>query len=959
MKHLFPLSLILLALATWIYTEADAQQADTTPPTVTILPMIEDNHRKFFPNYTDEQIRAKGLTYDARRFKVMIVFSEELRSRKSFAWSELKITGTARSRITEWDSTVSNGRSEYTVTILPESGGTVTFNVAANVVRDKALNLNKDPAKEVTVRIDTSPPVASITVPPGTQNGPFDVTVTFNEPVAVAERFLTPNRNGQTNFIGYADGYEGRTTTEKWTIDASRRIYTTTFTPDTDRTRALKLYLVADRAFDAVGNTTVENRVKPTLVPIDTTRPQIVSAELLPDSPADTFKLKVTFSEPVFGLEKSEILVEKPETLMDEEPDVTITDVKPVLGRRDYIVTGTVVTAQQIELKIGIGVARDAANNGNKPAAIMMNLEDDSDDNGTVDDSDDNGAVTVTTLNEPRPFFPPTPVAQNRVIFNEIRNTEEDENDWIELKNISDKRVALKNWEISIVNSNGQNANTDMDVVSFPNYTLPPGQVLLITNTDSGDTQLIPGQDITNPNSNPNRPPQQLVAPKMILPNTPYLLILRSATDKNGAPEAFEDIVGNYFRFSANYSTWVWPLRNTFPPRSRATEALTQGQAWRRIDPKERGYSNEAWAPSGYQSGIGYKVGTPLAASLGTPGYPNDTVPDDSFAGRIIFSELMFATKGGLFSQPQWIELYDNTMIASEAVNLEGWKLVIEARDSETRHRYSVIELQALHIAPTQTVLLVTRNRKRSEYLSEDQIYDLYQRHRGAFELGLRENAVIPASGFALKLFAPDGTLVDTAGNLDGEEGIDTPTWTLPSGRTEDGARTSLVRRYRNGVALTGTEATSWERATDIQLPISGYYGHKTDIGTPGYKNGGPAPVMLSHFSANRTDAGVILTWITQSELDNAGFNILRSQTPQGPFIKLNPTLISGAGTTAEPRTYTWTDTTTKPNVIYYYRIEDISLSGDKQHLATVHLRGNITASDKHLKKWSEIKAPQ
>lgn len=36
-------------------------QIDLTPPTVTILPVIEDQHRIFYPNLTDEQIRAKGL----------------------------------------------------------------------------------------------------------------------------------------------------------------------------------------------------------------------------------------------------------------------------------------------------------------------------------------------------------------------------------------------------------------------------------------------------------------------------------------------------------------------------------------------------------------------------------------------------------------------------------------------------------------------------------------------------------------------------------------------------------------------------------------------------------------------------------------------------------------------------------------------------------------------------------
>ena len=943
MKHFFALSLILLTLASWIYTEADAQEADTTPPTVTILPVIEDNHRNFFPNYTDEQIRAEGLVYNGNEFKVMIVFSEELRSANSFSWSELRITGTADARITEWTSTVSRGRSEYTVTLLPESEGTLIFNVASHVVRDKAFNLNKDPAEEVTVRIDTTPPVATISVPAGTQNEPFDITVVFNEPVVVDEKFLTPDNNGVTNLIWYVDGYNREGTTAKWKIYWKRWVYTTTFTPSEDQNKTLGLYLLGSRAFDFAGNTTVENRDEPIFVDIDTRQPEIIRVNPISESLPDSFKVQVTFSEPVLDFEQAKIIV-------TEGTDVTITDFEALTGGKDYVLTITPAMARQMKLWIEAGIAHDAVGNENMPATIRVTIS---------EDEDGSDIITATIIDEPRTILRPTPVNQGSIIFNEIRNAENDTNDWLELKNISHESVSLKMWEISIVNSRGENANKDVDIVTFPEYTLPAGGILLILNTDLSETDLISGQNIENPNSNPDVPPQYLIAPEMKLPVTPYLLILRSATDKNGKPEAFEDLAGNYFRGFVGYSTQVWPLVHTFRPPNRAEAPLTQGQAWHRIDVKKRGYLKDAWAPSGYQSGFAYKAGTPLEASLGTPGYPNDTLADDNLTGRITFSELMFATNGGLFSQPQWIELYNNTMIATEAVNLEGWTLVIEARDSEIQHRYSVIQLEALHIAPNQTALLVTRNRRHSEHLSEGQIYDIYQRHNGTHGLGLRENAVLPASGFALKLLAPDGTLVDMAGNLDGEEGIDTPTWTLPSGRTADGARTSLVRRYRNGVALTGTEPRSWERATDAHLPISGYYGHETDIGTPGYRNGGPAPVMLSNFSANRTDTGVVLKWVTQSELDNAGFNILRSQTQQGPFVKLNPTLIAGAGTTAERHTYTWTDTTTKPNVVYYYRIEDVSLSGDRQQLATIRLRGDVSAIGKRLQKWAEIKAQE
>ena len=556
-------------------------------------------------------------------------------------------------------------------------------------------------------------------------------------------------------------------------------------------------------------------------------------------------------------------------------------------------------------------------------------------------------------------------VTQNPVIFNEILNAADDKNDWIELKNIADEEATLTDWELSIVNSEGENANKDVNLLTFRDYTLPAGGILLIVNTDPNETDLIRGQNIIDPESNPDAPPQYIIVPEMKLPDTPYMLILRNATNRkeNGelkplfeVPEAFEDLAGNYFRSFADYGTQVWPLINTWRPAPYHTALLTPGQAWQRIDVEKRGYTKEAWALSGHQSGLGYKPETSVETSLGTPGYPNDTVVDMDLVGRITFSELMYATGGGLFSPPQWIELYNNASMPAKPINLEGWKLAIEVRDSETRHRYSVLELKALHIATIQTALLVTRDRRHSGHLSENQVYDLYEHHSDVHKLGLRENAVLSASGFSLKLFSPDGTLVDSAGNLDGEKGRDTPAWELPSGWMEDGARTSLLRGYEDEVALDGTALTSWVRAADVDLPLAVYYGHKNDLGTPGYREGGVAPVMLSHFRSQRTDSGVIIEWSTASEVDNAGFNILRSETKSGRFAKVNPSLIVGAGTTSESHDYQWTDTTAKPNVSYYYRIEDVSFAGDRQQLATVRMRGLVSATGKLTTRWGDLK---
>ena len=103
----------------------------------------------------------------------------------------------------------------------------------------------------------------------------------------------------------------------------------------------------------------------------------------------------------------------------------------------------------------------------------------------------------------------------------------------------------------------------------------------------------------------------------------------------------------------------------------------------------------------------------------------------------------------------------------------------------------------------------------------------------------------------------------------------------------------------------------------------------------------------------------IVVRWITESELNNAGFNILRSETRNGEFTKLNTKLIAGQGTTSERTIYGFADTSAKPNVVYYYQIQDVSLDGQVQTLRTTHLRGNVTAAGKLTTIWAEIKALQ
>ena len=117
-----------------------------------------------------------------------------------------------------------------------------------------------------------------------------------------------------------------------------------------------------------------------------------------------------------------------------------------------------------------------------------------------------------------------------------------------------------------------------------------------------------------------------------------------------------------------------------------------------------------------------------------------------------------------------------------------------------------------------------------------------------------------------------------------------------------------------------------------------------------------PLPVTLSRFKAVHTADGAVINWTTESEQNNAGFNILRSDTKNGEYRQVNAKLIKGAGTTGERNEYTWTDSTAKPNTVYYYQIEDVSHAGVRKRLATVRLRGLVSASGKRITSWADLK---
>jgi hypothetical protein len=102
----------------------------------------------------------------------------------------------------------------------------------------------------------------------------------------------------------------------------------------------------------------------------------------------------------------------------------------------------------------------------------------------------------------------------------------------------------------------------------------------------------------------------------------------------------------------------------------------------------------------------------------------------------------------------------------------------------------------------------------------------------------------------------------------------------------------------------------------------------------------GPLSVALSGFTAyyNAPKSQVTLKWRTDSEINNLGFDVYRSESLDGTFTKVNQTHIPGAGTDGTSHSYRFIDESVEVGKTYYYCLEDISYSGkrERSHLIRV-----------------------
>jgi hypothetical protein len=89
--------------------------------------------------------------------------------------------------------------------------------------------------------------------------------------------------------------------------------------------------------------------------------------------------------------------------------------------------------------------------------------------------------------------------------------------------------------------------------------------------------------------------------------------------------------------------------------------------------------------------------------------------------------------------------------------------------------------------------------------------------------------------------------------------------------------------------------------------------------------------------------APIRVEWSTETEMNTAGFNVYRGESPDGPFdIKVNAELIPAAPDPLSGGNYSLMDRSARPGVTYYYRLEEVEKTGQVSFHGPIQTRVSL-----------------
>ncbi len=285
--------------------------------------------------------------------------------------------------------------------------------------------------------------------------------------------------------------------------------------------------------------------------------------------------------------------------------------------------------------------------------------------------------------------------------------------------------------------------------------------------------------------------------------------------------------------------------------------------------------------------------------------------------GQVIITEIMYdPASSETTEETQYIEIANTT---PNPINLNGW--TIDDEDSDGPNTLPNVTLPPYGIA---IICGGSQADFEGAWGSGYLIISLKDNGQTMFNMS---NTPSNTSEI-IQLRDNNGVLVDEV-NYD-----DAAPW--PNNNNQSSIYLAIPKDQMN--ATSNNDGANWA------ISVSGVDGARTasvfgvwdsgaDVGSPGNILGDDAlPVTLRSFQASAGDGMVKLKWITEAEVNNLGFEILRSTTLNGPYELIssytsNPDL-RGQYTTNQRTEYRFLDQLVINGTTYYYKLIDVSANG-------------------------------
>jgi hypothetical protein len=215
-------------------------------------------------------------------------------------------------------------------------------------------------------------------------------------------------------------------------------------------------------------------------------------------------------------------------------------------------------------------------------------------------------------------------------------------------------------------------------------------------------------------------------------------------------------------------------------------------------------------------------------------------------------------------------------------------------------------------------------------------------------------NTSVTYSGDYNDLYTPQSPLAYRTGTV-----TDLSTWQSITGEDANSISSDplFVSTTNLHVQESSLTADAGVRIPGISIDIDGeprdFF--NPDIGADEFSGDTSLPVELASFNAFANGTGVALVWVTESEVNNLGFELWRSEEENGDF-SLHASYgeeyaLQGQGNSPFQHSYHFIDHQVVEGTTYYYKLADVDFGGVKTFHEPISIALNFGDIDNNLRQ--------